>query len=68
MSRAYKRRKKNREIGDLTYPVGGARISRNAYKGMLKRQREINPELRNVKEDYGAFVETGNKIASGEEH
>jgi len=66
MSRAYKRRKKTREIGDLTYPSGGARISRNAYKAMLKRQRKINPELSNIEEDYNAFVEIGNKIVSGE--
>lgn len=65
MSRSYKNRKKTREIGDLTYPSGGGRISRNAYKAMLKRQKKLNPELEGLEEDYGAFVEIGNKIARG---
>ena len=68
MSRAYKRRKKNREIGDLTYPEGGSRISCNAYKSqhkrMMKRMRQEGKPT--IKPNYGQFVQMGNKLASGE--
>ena len=71
MSRAYKNRKKNREIGDLTYPSGGGRISRNAFLAQVKRTRKkLRAEGQEVPSkdlaDYGKFVEMGNSIVKGE--
>ena len=69
MSRAYKRRKKNREIGDMTYPEGGGRVSCNAY---LSMHRKMSKRLRmdgqkSFKPEYGKFIEIGNQISRSEQ-
>jgi hypothetical protein len=73
MSRAYKNRKKNREIGDLTYPSGGSRVSCNAFLSQVRRtkkklRKEGNPLPPNASMgSYGGFLEIGNKVSeSGE--
>lgn len=66
MSRAYRNRKKNREIGDLTYPVGGGRVSCNAFLSQFKKLKKKNMEMRKLKPNYGEFVKMGNRLSSGE--